>query len=488
MQGVEEMVRIPVLLLSAGLVVSSAGHASADVILDWNNVYLNVLRQTQGGPGFMSRTGAMVHAAMFNAVNAVDQSHFAYDPAGNFNPGNVAGASREAAAAVAAHRVMSGVYAGSPLQGYFDSTLASSLAAIPEGPAKSAGMVLGDYAGVHMLNTRQNDGWDADPSYTPVNAPGFWQPTQAGDPISPHWGKVQTWGMMDGAQFRPNRLMAYGTMENFLQSQEYADNYNGNAELGIPGVKDLGRVDRWTPDDEEYKIAFFWGNDRDGTYHPPGHLNEITQVVAAQQFAGMTPEERLSQHARLFALTNIAMADAGIAAWDCKYETPFDLWRPITGIQNAHLDGNPQTISDPAWEPLNHVDPDGPGPMLPDPFSPQFPAYISGHATFGAAHAAVMAAFFGTDEITFTVGTDDPYVPEGYTRTFNSFSEAAWENALSRIYLGVHWYIDAVDGNQVGYHIGDWIFAHYLQEVPAPGAGLLLALGGAAAGFRRRRS
>jgi len=123
----------------------------------------------------------------------------------------------------------------------------------------------------------------------------------------------------------------------------------------------------------------------------------------------------------------------------------------------ADTDGNPHTTADPNWEPLN-------------PFTPPFPAYTSGHATFGAAHSAVMIDFFGTDDVTFTVDSEDPFynaLPVHGPRTFHKFSEAAWENAMSRLYLGVHYRFDAVDGNSSGNQVGHWVYGHLFGRVLA---------------------
>ena len=457
----------------AALALAVCAGTRADVITDWNQLYREAIRQAPNGPGEIARAGAMMHAAMFNAVNAVDQTHNAY---GGFGVTAGSGTSRAAAAAVAAHSVLTSLYPAS-LHGAFDSQLATSLGAIPDGPGKTAGITLGNQAANHIIALRSGDGHDADSSYTPGMAPGDWVPTQAGPAVHPQWGNVTPWGLSSGAQFRPNRLAAYGTMANFLASDEYRDQFND--------VKENGRIDRWTPADEQYQIAFFWGNDRNGTFKPPGHLNSITQTFADKAFAGLSEDERLSQNARLYALLNIALADAGIAAWDCKYNSQFDLWRPITGIQNADSDGNPNTISDPTWEPLNHVDPDGAGPLAADPFSPQFPAYISGHATFGAAHAAIMREFFGSDAFDPTLfGTDDPYV-QGLQREFSSWEAMARENARSRVYLGVHWQMDGDDGYLTGTGVGEWIFSHYLTAVPTPGS--LALIGVAMIPLLRRR-
>ena len=148
------------------------------------------------------------------------------------------------------------------------------------------------------------------------------------------------------------------------------------------------------------------------------------------------------------------MGDAGVVAWDAKYNTNIDLWRPISAIRLADTDGNSRTAADPDWEPLN-------------PFSPPFPAYISGHATFGAVHAAVMAGYFGTDRMTFTITSEDPFYVGlgGGSRTFKTFSAAAWENAISRLYLGVHYRFDATDGNRAGTDLGNYVVRNYLRSI-----------------------
>src|SRR5690606_17662389 len=231
--------------------------------------------------------------------------------------------------------------------------------------------------------------------------------------------------------------------------------------------KELGARNSATRTAEQTEIAYFWANDADGTMKPPGHLNLITQTVADDQHLS------LQDKARLFAMGSVAMGDAAIGAWDAKYNTDVDLWRPIDGIRRADEDGNDATISDPAWEPLAET-------------TPPFPAYISGHATFAGAHAGAMAAFFGTDDIAFTVGTDDPDAI-GVIRSFDSCSEAAMENAISRVYLGVHWWFDGEFGMASGFDLADWIAANYFLEVPSPG--VLVGLGGllGLSALRRRR-
>jgi hypothetical protein len=179
--------------------------------------------------------------------------------------------------------------------------------------------------------------------------------------------------------------------------------------------------------------------------------------------------------ARLLALANVAMADAGIAAWDSKYH--WDLWRPITGIRESDVgtgptglgDGNPNTVGDTTFHPLG-----APASNLMGPnFTPPFPAYPSGHATFGGALFEVLRRFYHTDRVTFTFisdefngitrandGTIRPLIP----RTFTSFSQAEEENGQSRIYLGIHWSFDKVEGIAQGNKVGAYVFAHALHH------------------------
>jgi hypothetical protein len=450
--------------------------AQGQVIGSWNEALIDATRaEPLAGPGFISRAGAMLHLSMYNAVNALNPGQFeSYEGFSYSAPANTSG---EAAAATAANLVLKSVL---PVGQHaaLDARLASELALIADPVARMNGIDLGTASAAHMIGLRAGDGSAGPMPYTPGPNPGDWQPTQAGNPVHPGWGNVTPFGLNTGDQFRPTRFDAYASMADFLASPEWAAEYNE--------VKDIGRIDRWTPADEEYQIAFFWGNDRDGTSKPPGQLNQITQAFADQAFGALSPEDRLQQEARLFGLVNLALADAGVAAWDAKYNTDFDLWRPITAIQNGGTDGNAATDADPTWEPLNNVDPDGAGPLSADPFSPQFPAWVSGHATFGAAHAGIMAAFFGSDSFSpMLFGTDDPYVP-GLQREFSSWSDMAWENALSRLYLGVHYRIDAIDGNDLGFDIAKWTFDNYLRLIPAPSTAALLGVAVLGAARRRR--
>src|SRR5262249_42190225 len=151
----------------------------------------------------------------------------------------------------------------------------------------------------------------------------------------------------------------------------------------------------------------------------------------------------MEDNARLFALLNLAMADAAICAWDAKYN--FDFWRPVTAIRNGDLDGNPATRADPTWNSFI--------------VTPPFPDYVSGHSTFSSAAATVLTMFYGTDKIPFSSASD--FLP-GVSRSFSSFSAAAEEAALSRLYGGIHFRSANEDGLQAGLNIGFWTCTHYL--------------------------
>lgn len=455
-----------------------AGTTSADVITDWNSTYLDVIRATGGAPCPISRSGPMLNLAMFDAVNSIDRAinpNSGYQSYQSSLPAVAASASREAAAAAAAHRVMSQLHSSSAASlNLINQRYQNQLNAIPNGPGKDAGIAHGQAIASSLLAQRQNDGFDSDPSYTPGNQPGDWNNTPDGPNVpgfTPHWGNATPWAMNSGSQFRPARLTNFGSMTNMLASPEYAEQINGSA--AVVGVQAYGSRNSAVRTADQTEVAWFWANDRDGTSKPPGQLIQITQQVSHDR--GLS----LSENARLFGLVGLGLGDACIAAWDSKYNTPIDLWRPIVAIRQADTDGNAATSPDPNWLPLND-------------FTPPFPAYVSGHATFGAAHAAIMASFFGTDNITFTVGSDEFGVNPGLgyasnlTRTFNSFSQAAWENALSRVYLGVHFEWDAIDGNTLGYDVGRYAFNNFLQPIPAPSAASLLAVGALLAARRRR--
>lgn len=438
----------------AASVLAFAGVAVGDVVEDWNACLKEAIRMNGGGPTAMSRTVALMNLAVYDTLMSFDLTHDRY----LLTYQREKGTSREAAVAAAARDVLMSQYSNPAIQAMIEAQYDASLGAIGNPTAKAKGIKMGQDIAAAYLAHRAGDGSDDNTPYVPGNNPGDWRPTAPGFNAAhgPNWYKVTPWAMNTGDQFRPPLPPA-------LSSAEYAATYNEVKALG-------GKVSAIRTEDQ-VRAGFFWANDVDGTYKPPGHLLHITGEVLDQQ--GIT---NMTERARAYAMVSLGMADAAIVAWDAKYATDVDLWRPVTGIQLGDTDGNPDTEADPAWEPLND-------------FSPPFPAYTSGHATFGAVHASLMATFFGTDNIQFEITSEDPFYAAlagaPPTRSFDSFSDAAWENALSRIYIGVHWGIDATYANMTGNQLGEYISQHYFN-VPAPGAAAVFATA-LVASLRRRR-
>jgi PAP2 superfamily len=412
------------MLVASCVGLVSVSVADQDPVLHWNQVILNTIRENGGAPGPISRDIAIALVSMHDAVASIHGQYDTYAPRIACSPQ----ASREAAAATAAANTLGTLHPW--FVPIYEQELAIDLALIPNGPAKDEGIAVGLAAAKQILAMRASDGWDTSIIHVESGLPGDWERTWPDwtPPITPQWAFVKPWTMSACDQFRPSPESLPA-----LDSPEYAANVNE--------VMLLGELNSPARTAEETVIAHFWANDFYGTYKPPGHLLEITEIVSKDQ--GLSFE----QNARLFALVALSMADAAIASWDTKYATDRDLWRPISAIRRADEDGNLLTTKKENWEPLS-------------PKTPAFPAFVSGHAAFGATHAAVMRAFFGTDAITFTCTSDDA---PGVWRTFNSFTQAAHENGRSRVYLGVHYQFDADIGYEIGTNIGKQVAAQFLR-------------------------
>lgn len=423
--------------------VPLAPDPAVDPVLYWNGVLLDAFRAQYQPPTVLSRAAAIMYVAMYDAAVSVTGTGQPYRVRVPVHyPGtldDVVAPSLEAAINQAAHDALTVLF---PAQD-FGSALATATARLPSGVNSdeiARGRAVGSQAATGILDARRGDGSSDDLPYTPDGVPGSWRPTGSGPAVTPHWGRVTPFTLTSPAQFRPDLPGGFRSYEELLSSQLY--------EEQLTEVRLLGAHDSTTRTAEQEEIAFFWANDVVGTYKPPGQLLEHTRIIAEQQ--------RLTQlqNARLFGLVALALADAAIVAWASKYDSAIDLWRPETAIHHADLDGRPGTMPDQDWRPLS-VDRDGVR------FSPAFPSYISGHATFAGAWAGVMRAYFGTDSIAFTGTTDDPNA-RGVRRSFGGFTQAARENARSRIYLGVHYQFDADAGIATGLAIGAHVHASQL--------------------------
>ena len=401
--------------------------ARADVVLDWNAITLDTIRATRLPPPRATRLLAMVHVAMYDAVNGIEGVHTPY----SVTRRPVPGASAAAAAATAAHDILTDQFPERSAS--FDEHLAASLADQSLDAARHKGVAWGQYVAGQILKLRRDDGAEAYVSYVPSGELGRWEPTPPAyaPALLPQWPYVVPFAISATADFRPApppELTSFEFTEAFME------------------VKALGAADSSTRTDDETELAFFW-EDGAGSATPPGHWQIIAREFAIR--AGFT----LSENARLFALLSIAQADAAIAAWDCKYY--FDHFRPYTGITRAAEDGNDLTDPDPFWLPL-----------LP---TPPFPSYASGHSTFSGASAAILAQFFG--DVAFSSAAPDPdlrpewlYDESGdpIVRSWPSLTDAAREAGRSRIYGGIHWEYDNVAGLARGRELAAFILQHFL--------------------------
>jgi hypothetical protein len=428
---------------------------AGDMVLRWNLLALDANKldhaiagsASEAGPGRSARALAIVHSAIYDAVDSIVHAYQPFEVSVAAAPG----ASVEAAIATAGHDTLVALYP--TMQATFDAALAQDMAAIPVA-AGLAGSAVGHQVASQMMALRQNDGSNINPPYTPSGLIGTWtpdpmHPTQQA--LNPGWGDVTPFAIRDPNQFT--------VTPPALNSPEYTAAYNEVMQLGGDGVT--------TPTSrtaEQTEIGIFWAYDgQPGLGTPPRLYNQIARVIAAQK--GNTE----IQNARLFALINIAMSDAGVVSWNTKYIDNF--WRPVTAIRAGDLDGNAATQGDPNWRPLGAQADNGNGTN----FTPPFPAYTSGHSTFGAATFRMIANFYGTDKISFDIGSDEfngqtrdqnGNVRPVVTRHFDTLSQAAEENGQSRIYLGIHWAFDKTDGITQGTAISDYIFNHTMRAKP----------------------
>lgn len=444
-------------LLAIGCALTAI-RSPADVLTDWNTALLQTFAAIgqDATPPTNTRALAMMSAAVFDAVNSVNHNYEAY-----LSYYTVTGpASMEAAAAQAAHDVLANLYSAYPSQvAIYDSLLTSQLNSIANGADETNGILLGQLAAAGMLTARANDGWNASNTYSPqpLGTPGAWQPGSSqgawgagqGTFLMSEWAYVTPFTMSSGDQFR---LMIGAPPA--LASQAYADALNE--------VQSIGSATSLTRTADQTNIGYHW-MDGPGTESPPGHWNYIAQDVSSS----LSFEEK----ARLFALLNLAEADAAIAIWDAK--RLYDFWRPMQAIGLADTDGNPLTNVDTAWTPL-----------IP---TPSFPSYTSGHSGFSAVGAEILASFLGTDNVTFTSTSHSPFLdPSNNQRNYTSFSQAADDAGMSRIYGGIHYSFDNAEGQALGESVANHVFNNFLQPVPESGSAILLAVSLLAMSRRRR--
>ena len=387
-----------------------------NVILQWNRVLMDTIRTPGQHPSTIMpvRSYAIMHAAMFDAVNSIDGTYTPYltDVPGSKN------ASLEAAAAQAAHDVLTALYP--TRQAVFDAELATSLEGIEENRAQQ-GIRVGQIVAARLVEIRASDGWTVTPPpYSLPSTPGNWQPAPAAATFT-HYPAVTPFALSSAYQFAPDAPPA-------MTSEEYAADLNE--------VKELGAVNSVTRTADQTKVAQLWA----GVGTPTNFLfvwNNVARTVALAR--GISTVEL----ARLFALTNISLHDALQSSFASKFQ--YGKWRPVTAIRRADEDGNPNTSPDAVWSPLNA--------------NPSYPSYSGNMAALSASQSTVLALFFGRDDIRFQHTWEGA---GGSTRSYAGFAAMADEAARSRVYGGIHFTFDNVAGQSIGRNVGNYVYQNFL--------------------------
>jgi hypothetical protein len=354
----------------------------------------------------------MVHAAIYDSVNAIDRRHAVYAVDVKAPPS----ASMEASAAAAGHGMLSRLFPAQ--QASLDSALGASLALVADGDAKDQGLAVGREVAAQLFELRKNDGAAAKLEYSFGTGPGVYQktPPMNAQPVLPHWRHVKPFVLNSATQFAPAGPPAHG-------SAAFAKDFNE--------VKTLGARNSNTRTNEQTAIALFWA----GSEIPP--LNTVARTMSAAKNLGIV------DNARLFAYLNMAMADSMIAGFEAKYR--FNAWRPITAIRNAPSTGKAGLSADANWEPL----------MV----TPPHPEYPSAHCLATGAAAQVLVEFLGTD--TVQVSLVQP--PLGFHRRYESIPELVKEMENARVWGGIHFRSADEHGTQLGRGIGTHALQGFLQ-------------------------
>jgi PAP2 superfamily protein len=395
----------------------------ADVVLDWNAHAARAI-VTVGGqvpPRALIRL-AMVHLAIYDAVNAIDGVPF--EPYASV-PSVERPASAEAAVAAAAHDVLLALFPAQSTD--LDAKYAASLAALPDDIAKVNGIAVGQEAARGVLNARAHDGRDATVIYVPGSGPGVWVPTPPAflAAQAPETRFVQPFALNSPSQFRPEAPFS-------LDSEEWARDYNE--------IKALGSAIGSSRTAEQTDIARFWSD------NPPLQWNRAWRALSMAKGLG------LAENARYFAMLASASADSLIACWDAKFF--YNFWRPVTAIRAGESDGNPETEPDPAWIGLI--------------VTPPHPEYPAAHGCFSGASTATLKSFFGTDEVGFWIDSNVTGVVNP-VRTYFRFADALAEVAEARIYGGMHYRNSTRIGANIGKQVSRFTTTHFFRPTRAGG-------------------
>ncbi len=382
----------------------------ADVITDWTQTAIDVMRAVNVAGNPWTRSMAIMHVSMSDSVNAVEDRY------ARFTPGIAAdrSASAEAAAAAAAREILMRQYPGQKAR--IDATFGAMLESVPDSPARAAGIALGEKVAAGVFTDRQNDDTNVPDTYRPLTRPGVWVPTTP--PLFSQYATARPWGMKAANQFRP-------VPPPKLSTTLYARDYNETREFG--GLKSVKRTDA------QSDAVRFWAQ---------GNLFAAWYQAAAQISArrGLG----LAENARLFGLLSMGIANCYILDWDAKFHYQF--WRPLTAIRNGDQDGNDATERDAGWLPLNAT-----------PMHPEYPSQAGINA--GTARN-ILESVFGTGPESFSV-TD--VTDARLQRRFDSLAQMAEEHKEVRIWGGIHFRNSLDVGESMGRKLADYLLANYLK-------------------------
>jgi hypothetical protein len=382
-----------------------------DVVTVWNETMINALETANTPAPAAMRAGAIVQSSVFDALNGIERR---YTPI-HVQPAAPPGASRRAAVVGAAYEALVGLFPAQ--QSTFDAQLATSLSQIGGGgddQSVQRGLAWGKQVADEILAWRAGDGINAVlPPYVAGTAPGDYQltPPAFAAPLFRQFANMTPWALSSPSQFLPPPPPA-------LTSARYTHDFDE--------VKAIGSANSTIRTPYQTQTAFFWGGDT-----PVALWNRVADNLAQSRFL------TLSENARLLARMNVALADAVIAIWNAK--NFYDRWRPITAIQQAATDGNPDTAPDPTWAPLL--------------VTPGFQEYPSGHSGVSSAGASVLALFYG-DHTPFSVTSVG--LP-GVERDFTSFSSAVAQVSDARVFAGIHFRFACETAVQMGIEIADYV-------------------------------
>ena len=398
-------------ILFALLLAAPINTATGNVVTDWDEKAVSLVQTGTVRPPFTShRTMAILHVAMFDAINSIEPRYKPYMVKLSAAPD----ISKEAAAAAAARAAWVKLVPDAAAD--VQSTLTSYLATVPEGEAKAKGIQLGQEVAAKILAARENDGASAPDAYRPRTKPGIYIPTAM--PVGWQVASMTPFVLASPSQFRAKPPPS-------LKSAEWARDYNE--------IKDFGAKNSMQRTAQQTEDARFWLLVGPRAYHPMPR-----QIVIAKNMG-------LLDSARFMALFSMAMVDCGIAFFDAKYK--YEFWRPITAIRNGDIDGNPATERDASWEPIDAT--------------PLHPEYPCAHCVQSSTAAAVIQGLLGSDEIP-EVALTSPFIP-GVTHRFTNLRAFTDEVANARIYAGFHYRFSTIAGREMGQKIGAYVVKSVMQ-------------------------